>query len=492
MSAAVQVNLVPTVAEAKRVSASRDRPVAQRFVALSQVLGAVLAGSAIAMYEGTMHWQGIQWLAMGMACLFGGLILCQTHAAARVSSGLVHCVLGICVAWQLTHMALIGLASGPSCVPILCLRACLLVMTIGLMIALSGRLKLLGCGLLIGGFAVAGFAAIWTRPHMPRMMDVVHFQHHSSAALLAGKSPYEVRYRNVYHPNLTGYGPGVTTPDGWLTYSFPYPPTTLMLVVPGYMAGDVRYAHLAALTLAAGLIILAGRGSAIAILGAGLLLSSPRAAYVVHQGWTEPLLVMLASFVLFAALRWRGGLWIAVGLLVSVKQYLVLVGPLLLMLRGNVKSWGQWWLQMTAAGVLCVATMLPFVLWSPLEFYRGVVEWQFVQPYRNDSLSIANLWAISNDQTTVSGLGGFVAAGVALLLSLWKSPRNVGGFMASAAVVFVGFFAFNKQAFCNYYFFVIGLACCAVVGLCHQPSFAQSPTQKAQRAARGRLSAEGA
>ena len=29
----------------------------------------------------------------------------------------------------------------------------------------------------------------------------------------------------------------------------------------------------------------------------------------------------------------------------------------------------------------------------------------------------------------------------------------------------LGFFAFNKQAFCNYYYFVLGALCCAVAAL---------------------------
>jgi hypothetical protein len=39
--------------------------------------------------------------------------------------------------------------------------------------------------------------------------------------------------------------------------------------------------------------------------------------------------------------------------------------------------------------------------------------------------------------------------------------------MASAALVFLAFFAMNKQAFGNYYLLVIGLCSCAVVGLTH-------------------------
>ena len=41
-------------------------------------------------------------------------------------------------------------------------------------------------------------------------------------------------------------------------------------------------------------------------------------------------------------------------------------------------------------------------------------------------------------------------------------PRTPAGFAGGVALVYFAFFAFNKQAFENYYFFVIGALCCAV------------------------------
>jgi hypothetical protein len=50
----------------------------------------------------------------------------------------------------------------------------------------------------------------------------------------------------------------------------------------------------------------------------------------------------------------------------------------------------------------------------------------------------------------------FLAAGLASGLALWRLPRTPAGFSAAIAVTFFAFFMFNKQAFTNYYFFVIG------------------------------------
>jgi hypothetical protein len=41
-------------------------------------------------------------------------------------------------------------------------------------------------------------------------------------------------------------------------------------------------------------------------------------------------------------------------------------------------------------------------------------------------------------------------------VALWRLPRTPAGFGVAIGLTFWAFFVFNKQAFCNYYFFVIG------------------------------------
>lgn len=48
------------------------------------------------------------------------------------------------------------------------------------------------------------------------------------------------------------------------------------------------------------------------------------------------------------------------------------------------------------------------------------------------------------------------------LLVLCSAARTPAGFPASTALVYVLFFAFNRQAFANYYYLVIGAMCCAI------------------------------
>jgi hypothetical protein len=50
----------------------------------------------------------------------------------------------------------------------------------------------------------------------------------------------------------------------------------------------------------------------------------------------------------------------------------------------------------------------------------------------------------------------------AMIVMGLKAPRTAAGFAAGGALILLAFFAFNKQAFCNYYFVVVGALWCAV------------------------------
>ncbi len=62
----------------------------------------------------------------------------------------------------------------------------------------------------------------------------------------------------------------------------------------------------------------------------------------------------------------------------------------------------------------------------------------------------------------VAAIAGFVALVPALALVIWRSARTPAGYAGAIALVYLAFFAFNKQAFVNYYAFVVGALCCAL------------------------------
>ena len=113
----------------------------------------------------------------------------------------------------------------------------------------------------------------------------------------------------------------------------------------------------------------------------------------------------------------------------------------------------------TALGVALIVT-LPLALWNAAAFWHSVVVVQFLQPARPDALAYP-AWLVP-DLPAVATFAGFLALIAAIGLGLWRTPRTPAGFTAAVALAYFAFFAFSKQAFANYYFFVIGALCVAV------------------------------
>lgn len=300
------------------------------------------------------------------------------------------------------------------------------------------------------------FLAWWVVRFSPSpQIDVFEFQKEAIRALLQGSNPYETRILNMYgHAHF--YGPGVVR-DGMLQFGFPYFPLSLLAVIPGQLLGDPRLAQILFIA-ATGLVFTRlqpgplGRGIAL------LYLFSPRTLFVIEQSWTEPLVVFMASLVALASKTRPRAVALAFGFLLAAKQtlfWMPFLFPLLVpgKFRERIGALG------IALGVAALIT-LPFFLWNPYEFWRSVVEWQFIQPFRHDALSFAALsHAVTG--TAFPVYLPFLASAASLVLALWKSARSPAGWAISACLVYLVFFALNKQAFCNYYFMVIGLACLA-------------------------------
>jgi hypothetical protein len=331
--------------------------------------------------------------------------------------------------------------------------------------------------LLLAAFTAAG---LWALSASPRpFIDVHVFQQDAARALLRGRNPYAITFPDIYGESPF-YGEGVSV-GGRLLFGFPYPPLSLLLALPGVLArGDHRYAQLAALALAGALLAYARPGSRAALPAAGLLLLSPRVFFTLEQGWTEPFLLLLLAAAVFAACRLPapssaagpprgavllgallGGFW-------ALKQYAPLTAPLaLLLLPGPWRAPGvrRWAVRaLGAAAAVGLALTLPFVLWGPRAFWHSVVALHVRQPFREDALSYLAAGAAATGERLPGALG-FLAVALLGALALWCAPRTPSGFAGALALVLLGFFAFNKQAFCNYYFLVVGALCAALAAL---------------------------
>ena len=289
-------------------------------------------------------------------------------------------------------------------------------------------------------------------------IDVWVMQADGARALVQGTNPYLPIYENLHGANSPYYGPDLVV-DGELTIGFPYPPLSLLLVLPGeLLAGDPRFVHLLALEFAAVAMALSGHLGRVSTSAALVFLYAPWTFFLVAGAWTEPLVVLSVAGVLLTATRMPRLLGVAVGMMIAVKQYLLLGLPLALIFltRSGRERWRIGWQSVTVATVLT----LPFFVWDPGAFAWSTLGSLAGQIFRPDSLSF--LVALPGDWgARLSGIGFLLLAPVGALV-LWRAPRTAFGFAASLGLMLLIFFAFSRQGSANYHFAVIGILCAAV------------------------------
>ena len=316
-------------------------------------------------------------------------------------------------------------------------------------VARSDRSRQVAFAIAVGAMFVVGVWVLRTTPKPP--IDTYIVQQDGSAALFSGVNPYEIRFPDIYDAAFAKqvYGPGVSV-NGRLTFGFPYPPLSLLLSSLGYLiGGDCRYANLAAICVATVLVAYA-RPSRLSFIAALLLLFVPRVFYVITMSWTEPVVIFLLSAVVFCLCRFPVAAPWVTGLLLAGKQYLMLVAPLLL---------GKWQ-EASKAALIAVLVTAPLALWNVAEFWQSVVLLQFRQPLRFDALTY--MAQLAEYGIRLPGWLPFLLAAAVIAFALWKGTVTPSAKCHAIGFVLLVFFAFNKQAFSNYYFLVIGVLVCAV------------------------------
>lgn len=314
-----------------------------------------------------------------------------------------------------------------------------------------------GFVLLLGSFV---FLAVWVLYLSPNpQIDVFYFQRDSIGRLLELKNPYAYHFKNIYsHNNF--YGPELVR-DGVLQFGYPYLPLDLIAVIPGYLIGDIRSVMVFAIGCT-GLIFARLQPGPLGRALAALYWFSPRTLFVVEQAWIEPLIVFCAALLAISLKKFpKSTGWVA-GLLLASKQTMLWMPYLLpLLFIGKFKNWWRVWI---LAVILAAGTCVPFFVWNPKAFWFSTISLQVLQPFRPDALSFPAFfyqigipwghWAAA-----------FPASIACIAFSLWRSSRTTAGWAMSTCLTYTVFFAFNKQAFCNYYFMVIGFACLAVASV---------------------------
>lgn len=296
---------------------------------------------------------------------------------------------------------------------------------------------------------------------LPARIDVAVFQEVASSRLLDGVNPYAFGYPDVYDPAESAqvYAPGLSV-DGTLQAGFPYPPMSLLLATGGALFGDIRIAHALAVLGAVALLATLAPGSWSSRVGAATLATSPLVAHVVRQGWTEPFVIVALVGVFWT---WRRGLApaLALGAFLSIKQYAVVVLPVIL----GLVPWPsplRTRLRLGAgAALLAMISAVPFLVMSSSEFFYSVGLWQFAQPFRTDAMSLPSVLSVwtGPPPSWALLLATATATALATLVVLRARPRGWGQAALGVAIVMIVFLLTGKQAFTNYYTFALGALC---------------------------------
>ncbi|MGB2602711.1 MAG: hypothetical protein WBC78_03910 [Candidatus Sulfotelmatobacter sp.] len=330
---------------------------------------------------------------------------------------------------------------------------------IAVMVPFHGRSLVSRIYLLISVAYLLFGVVLLHRSHPP--IDVLVYENDGVQALIHGHDPYAF---NVTHQDNSGpseivyYGPGVSV-NGRIHVGVPYPPLTLLWILPGYLAGDVRYSFLLAVWLTSCLIFYLSpdvKGLTAAV----LLLFVPDTFFLLKMGWTEPLMLVTLAITMVAACRAPRMLPLALGLFFASKQYSLLAVPLCVLLLPK-PSWQKYWLLLAKAGGVAAILTLPMAFWDFRGFWWSLVTFQIVAPFRSDALSVSTL-LVKFGFSPIPQWFVLAAVLAAIVFALIRSPRTPSGFAASLALISLIFFELNKQAFCNYYFFSAGALCLAI------------------------------
>jgi hypothetical protein len=434
----------------------------RRWLAPAGAVTVVVLGMALQISNGVLQPTALALVVLSFALIVGTVVTPRPSMWARLDARLVGLVGGAGLALNLGQLATSPPAlylhlNASGLAPFHRGLALLALVAATVLVAAPRRVALLQIGVLVAVHAALG---AWIIHRSPRpAIDVHLFHHYAIAALREGVDPYAITFPDIYRDSAY-YGPGLSV-SGQLQFGFPYFPLSLLLSLPGQVLfKDPRYAQLAAMELAAVLMAFA-RPTGLGLIAAALYLTTPRIFFVLEQSWTEPFLVLGIAAVVYASCRRSRLLPWLFGAFVALKQYLVFALPTLLFLVDAPRNRRRVWTFLAKAAAIGAAVTLPFVVWGPAAFWKSVIALQFHQPFRPDALSVLSWWAGGTHAQPPAWIS-FAVAAAASALALRRLPRTPAGFAMANAFTFMGFFVFSKQAFCNYYFFVIGAVCASL------------------------------
>ena len=269
--------------------------------------------------------------------------------------------------------------------------------------------------------------------------------------LISGRNPYPQKYADIYN-GAFAYEP-----------SFPYWPGVLYWVTPfEYFFGDIRIGFLVAEILSAFCIALIARRRGLdewSQWGFSLAwLSFPVCLFIIEQSWIDTLLTLMLSLSCLCLMTrrwWASGL--CLGYLLATKQY----APLVVFGAAGwvLANYGARTAAIVTGTVIATFTALtaPFLIADAQSFFHYTVALFFGQGFRADSLSLS-AFLLEQWGVRLPELVGVILTFILMLvvgLRIWqKRLFRLDECWLGLCLLYLVFFLFGRQAFCNYYYFI--------------------------------------
>ena len=270
------------------------------------------------------------------------------------------------------------------------------------------------------------------------------------------KNPYDARYPDIFHGYYVKY-------YGSINYMTYWPSVVYISSVFYFIFGDYRYAYIF-ISVVFALVIYRSRAKIglskeNALLYILLWVSNPVLAYTINRGWID-VLVTLPFFLFLHYLNTRklilSGLFL--GIVLSVKLYYLLLTPFIFIyLISHFGFKRSVYFVAVCAGIFS-ATIVPFLVFDAHQFYQSTITfYSGMKLARPDSLSWVSYLTRLNLELISEGTYFSLASIIGLCIWFMFCNKTITRLIEFSSVALMIFFMCARQAFCNYYLFVLFL-----------------------------------
>jgi hypothetical protein len=271
-----------------------------------------------------------------------------------------------------------------------------------------------------------------------------------------GKNPYDARYPDIFNGFYVKY-------YGSINYMTYWPTVVYTGSIFYFLFGDYRYAYIF-ISIALALAIYkyrekVGLSKENALLFILLWVSNPVLSYTINRGWID-VFVTLPFFLFLHYLKDRkvllSGLFL--GIVFSVKLYYLLLTPFIGLYLLHHFGFKQTLYFVAVCGGIFAATIVPFLIIDAHQFYQSTINfYSGMKLARPDSLSWVSYITRWNLELVSEGTYFSLAVIAVLIVWFMFCEKTITRLIEFSSVALFIFFLCARQAFCNYYLFIMFL-----------------------------------